>query len=194
MKEIITVTSTATKELAPDCVRIDITIAGEDATPEKASVACVIHRDSLKDKLDGIGVKLAAGSMYTSQKYKDGKPTSFRAQQTFSAEFDYDVDLLNKVIEILNGVQAEWRRSYRAKKVDKARDALKKQAVQDARRNAEVLAEAAGVKLGKLAKIDYVSDGAAAPVMLRAMHIADSDIAPEPIRLSETVTCGWAIE
>lgn len=193
MKELITVTCTATKELAPDCVRIDVTVAGEDSTPEKANAARAALCDSLNKQLKEMGVKLTAGAMYTAQKYKDGKPIAFRAQQTLCAEFDYDVELLNGVMAVLNGAQVEWRRSYRAKKVEKARNELKKQAVQDARRHAAVLAEAAGVKLGNLAKIDYVSDGGAAPVMLRAVHIAEADVAPEPIRLSESVTCAWQL-
>ena len=84
-----------------------------------------------------------------------------------------------------------------------AKAALIEAAVKDARRKAEILAGAAGVKLGALLRMDYslaeprLETAPMAKAMLtRSNGAADSfamDIHPEDIRAEDTVTLVWEL-
>ncbi|MGB4482777.1 MAG: SIMPL domain-containing protein, partial [bacterium] len=74
------------------------------------------------------------------------------------------------------------------------------EAVKNAARKAEVLADAAGVKLGPIIRIDYTWSDIyiESNLSIRAFMVSESapdyDFTPEDIEITETVTTVWEIE
>ena len=108
---------------------------------------------------------------------------------------------MSAALEALGGVACEWNIAFKLKDRSKS-DELVAGAVKTARRNAEIIAKAAGVKLGKLANAQYSSYGSEPVHMakLRTFAAADTyagaadDVAPEDVEISESVTCSWEID
>ncbi|GLK56002.1 uncharacterized protein YggE [Methylopila capsulata] len=68
---------------------------------------------------------------------------------------------------------------------DKRLDEARKAAIADARRKAELYAEAAGAKLGEVLSIDESGGGAEAPIRPQAMRAKAMDAAPTPVAAGE---------
>lgn len=125
-------------------------------------------------------------------------------------EFDKNNELLGKIIYELSqsSVTPELSLQYTVKDIEKKKSELLSKAVFDSRKKAEILAEAARVKLGSIEHIDY-SWGEMKLVssvvenFIDCMKLSDDvyeedyfdmDIEPEDINVSDTVTIVWEIE
>jgi len=73
-------------------------------------------------------------------------------------------------------------------------DEVRKHALADARRKAEVYAASAGVRLGRLLSIEETGGGGPGPVPLARMEAAAVPIAPGQVQLAVTVVATYAIE
>ncbi|MDE6402105.1 MAG: SIMPL domain-containing protein [Clostridiales bacterium] len=192
-QKVITVTKTATEQVAANRVRISITVYGESkkyaAAVENANDATVAVLRAF-DGMDGVALK-NRGINVTAMR-DDKKTVGYRAAQALSAEFDFVPSVFGKATEALSGLNVEWRVSFTFKDNGEGKELLKR-AVAEAKADAENIATAAGVKLGGLIKAEYAATDGARPMMLRAAAFADNSVEPEEITLNETVTCTWQI-
>lgn len=126
--------------------------------------------------------------------------------------FDKDNALLGKVLYGLSKCKSkpEVNISYTVKDVNAIKNTLLKNAIFDSKERAEVLAEAAGVVLGEILKIDYSwgeinLSTSVLDSFLDVMRLSDDsdcfedekfdmDIEPEDINITDTVTVVWKIE
>lgn len=193
-QRVITVTKTATEQVAANRVRIALTVYGE-AKKYAAAVDCA--SDATAEVLRAFsgldGVSLKNRGINIAAVRDDKKTVGYRAAQAFSAEFDFERGLFEKATETLSGLNAEWRVSFTFKDNGESKELLKR-AVAEAKIDAQNIAAAAGVKLGGLIKAEYAANDGARPVMLRAAAFSDNSAEPEQMTLSETVVCSWAIE
>ena len=123
-------------------------------------------------------------------------------------EFSRERDILGDVLTAVSRLSGkpEFHIEYTVKDTEAAKQELLKKAVQDSRRKAEIIAEAAYVALGEILNIDY-SFGETSFVVRPVNRIAqakmasgvsmedslDLDIEPEDIKVEDTVTVIWKI-
>lgn len=131
----------------------------------------------------------------------------YHCSQYMNLSFEQSSEKLNKVINALSSCESSAPRyniSFTVKDKDKVSDKLLTLAVEDAKRKAKVLAEAAGVKLAEIRSIDYdpVEIDVYSPTRVmsaRAMmkeavcDSAGADINPEKIEASAAVSIVWEI-
>ena len=122
-----------------------------------------------------------------------------------SLELERDNDLLGRVLGALagSGVAAEIHFTFTVRDLESARRELLAAAVADASAKAKALAEAAGVKLGALQRLEYdkTTPCLEARPMRKAM-LTDAmaggglelDVTPEDILAEDSVTAVWRIE
>lgn len=192
---VITVTETVSDKVVADTVRITLSAVGEsekygDASAKADSVAdgAVAALKSADIDVRMLGVNVSA--VYSAERRVSG----YRAVRTFVAEFAHDRERLAGALDALESSNCEWRISF-ALKDNSTANALLARAVKSARAAAEAIAVAAGATLGSFSKAEYTANDSASPVMyMRASANAASDIEPELITVTETVTCSWEIE
>lgn len=196
---VITITKTASAKIAADTVRISLSAVGEAKKYSEAVDKSSKTANAAISALGGVGIaQVRTLGVNVSAVREERKVVGYRATQTFSAEFDYDVKLLCAVMDALSGGECEWRVSFELKS-KKESERLVAEAVTAAKKYAETIAKAAGVKLGALVKAECCpSDGECAPrpmLMRAAFDGANAMGATEPelITLSETVTCAWEV-
>lgn len=126
----------------------------------------------------------------------------FECRHDLRLTFDFNNKKLNRALDTIavSLVQPKISIAFAVKDTDAFNDKILKSAAKDARRKAKILCTAAGVKLGKLLKIDYsweeiniqretVVYGACAPLSENSF-----DLQPEEIKASDTVDFLWEIE
>lgn len=127
----------------------------------------------------------------------------YKADHHLSVEFTFDKEYLNKVLHVLS--QTESRASFniifQIKDAEPFRQQALAEAVKNCRQKAEVLADAAGVKLGELQNIDYSWSEIH---FEHKMQVCESEyslkesaapfnIEPEDVNISDSVTAIWTI-
>lgn len=127
-----------------------------------------------------------------------------------TVSFDKDNLRLGKILKSLSKCESkpEVDVSYTIKDVEGMKNNLLKKAIADSKNKATILAEAAGVTLGKIVKIDYSwgeinLNSHTMDSFLDVMRLSDDEdyedealevnIEPEDINLSDTVTVIWEI-
>lgn len=196
MERTVTVTKTVSDKLPPDTVNVSVTTAfsakkyGDAVRGAESGAAAAVAAL----KAAGFDGMRALGISVTPTR-EGGKQTGYRAARAYSLKFAYDAARLSACAEALGKCDCEWRLSFALE--DKSFKAeLIKRAVEQAAAEAEIIAVAAGEKVGRLCKAEYGSSDGAAPVMLRAAYCADNgmpDAPPESVTLTETVTCVWEL-
>ncbi len=166
--------------------------------------------DDLRQSMAASGLsraqlKTSAFNVQVETKYKDGQYIfkGYSASHRMEIELPVDKELLNNVLRYVasghSGAKINLAFSVRDK------DALRKKvlahAVKTARENAETLAAAAGVKLGKLVQMDYgwaevhIYDRMASMVCeARSMRDLDADIDPADVHAEDNVTLVYEID
>ena len=189
----MTVTKSVSAQVSANKVSITATVTGES----KKSSAAIEFADGKAAELvdafkqfDGV-VELCAGGINVGAVYADRKAVGYRASRTFSASFAYDKNTAVKVLDALGELPIEWRIAFSFDDDGSERKRLLRRAVTEAKADAMEIADAAGVKLGELVKVEY-APSYDRPVMLRAASLGEGS-APEQISLSEAVVCTWEI-
>lgn len=195
-RRTISVSQTASESVPADYVKIAVTAARSDgnykAATDGADVLCDSAVAELK-KACGAAAQIRSQGMSVSEvrdKNDYSVVTGYRAQRMLTVEFDLDKTLLGKALNALCVSGCEWRLSY-SLKTNAASDRLVVKAVEEAKRHAQTIAQAAGVTLGALVSAEYGAGGGR-PVMLARAAVHEPD--PENITVSETVVCTFAIE
>lgn len=133
----------------------------------------------------------------------------YRCVHRMKVEFPSDGERLGKLLNALaaNPAEPEFSIGYAVKDTEAARDRLLGLAVADAKRKAEILAEAAGVSLREIRALDY--SWSSEELEIRTMNAApagrllmknqteesfDMAIQPDDIEVTDTVTVIWTIQ
>ncbi len=189
MENVITITKTAQKKVEANYARISVTAVGENKEYSVAATTAenaAVRLTAMLSQLDG--VEVTSGGISVSTVQSDKKTVGYRAVRKLFVCFEYSHELCDKVVYVLSELPVEFNVAF-TYKGEKDRGLLQL-AVVGAREDALSIAAAAGVKLGKLCKTEYASDGGH-PVVMRAAYGMTPE--PEQITLSETVTCSWEI-
>ena len=133
----------------------------------------------------------------------------YMAVQALAVEFDRDTERLGKLLLAIAGLSfgPSFTIDYTVKDQEGAKAQMLKNAVEDSRRKAVLLTEAAGVRLGQIVNIDYswtdVTFGVQPMNEMKLLRSAKEEasvadfaaqLEPEEIRAEDTVTVIWEIE
>lgn len=218
MERTITVNGTGKLFVSPDLIVVSLIVESRsmeyDKTIENASESI----NDIKYRLKSVGFDENAlkttdfnvRADYRNERTEDGTYKNvfngFVCTQGAKVEFDFDNKLLSKVISVVAKSDAEPRISltFTVKDTNKVKDELLVLMVNDATHNAEVIANACGVKLGDISSITY-GQGNFSPIS--RMHYSienkcmafaanadfEADIEPENIELTDSATFVWNI-
>lgn len=186
----IKVTQNASGKYTPDTLKITLQPKAESKTYTEAVEELKEKTAELNKKFSG---ELAGkGAMVSSVMRNNKKLFCAHTELTIALPLT-DVragDMLSAAEQ--SGV--EWISEFTLKD-DSYRSELVSRAVTEARASAEVIANAAGVRLGALVSVEYAAPYSANHRLMRAacMDLNADSVEPEQINAVETVTCEWEI-
>lgn len=212
----IRITGKGQLKLRPDVTVITLYLTGLCPDYSKAMKKSSEDTESLKKALAPLGFdpkdikteKFYFEAAYESHYEGDKQIKDFlgyKYTHILKLEFDSDKRRLGEILSVLVncGTNPEYKISYTVKDTESAKNALLAKAVVDARRKAETLANAAGVRLKYIQSIDYSLDEInfnVRPFIAKSVVVPECpddftpDIEPDDIDLSDTVTVIWEIE
>lgn len=219
MSRTITVKGTGKASVSPDLTVVTLTVCAADPDYAKAVNKASRMLDSLKEALAGVGMQegdLKTGSFNVSTEYESVRDKNGNYTQKFKGyscvhglklEFDFDSDKLADVLAAISGCLAEPQLNvaFTVRDRDAVCEEALRSAADNARKKAAILADASGVKLGKLIGIEYgiaefalhsptvyaMADNCAAKGAVRAARMT---VNPEDVSVSDTATFVWEIE
>lgn len=219
MERRIRVTGKGKIAVKPDLICLMIELSGLEYDYEKTLKESTSQTEQLKDCFEKLGFKRTdLKTTYFNvdieyDRYQDKDHTwkkrfaGYRFTHKMKLEFDADNKMLGKILYALTHVSVipEFHMMYTIKDVEAAKNELLGKAVADSKKKAEVLTEAAGVKLGNIVSIDYswgeidiFSD--TKYDMMDALQVCEAkemsyeiDIEPDDIDVTDTVTVVWEI-
>ncbi len=193
----------------PDMVTLSFNVEAKVRDYEDCLRALNSRADDLRQSMSASGLaraqlKTSAFNVRVETQYKGGQHifAGYSASHRMQIELPVDKELLNQVLRHIahghSGAKIELAFSVRDK--DALRKKVLTQAVKTAKENAETLASAAGVKLGKLVQMDYgwaevhIYDREASMMCEAPMPYLDTDIEPEDVRVEDNVTLVYEME
>ena len=117
----------------------------------------------------------------------------FEYDHRLRIDTDPDNGTVGRVMDAMVSADVQYTMTYRLKNSEAAEKEARCRAVKDARIKAEQLADAAGVRLGKMMGITYTSQGEAVPYHVMSARVNVPDVVPENIRVSDSVTVSWSM-
>ena len=220
MEKTIKVTGKGNISVKPDMIRLLITLEGMKESYEETLVLHTEQIEGLAEcfaKLGFARAELKTLSFHVDteyENYNDGNNVwkkrfkGYKFVHGMKLEFEADNKRLGRVLYALanSQIKPEFRICYTVKDTEAVKNALLGRAVEDSKIKAEVLAKAAGVKLGDILTIDYswgevefISSPmsrmalACAPAEVNQVDSYAMDIEPDDIDVSDTVTVIWSI-
>lgn len=202
-------------EQVPDLVILSLILSAQNkdysAALKIGSQQIEMLRESIVEagfKADDLKTtKFNVEAKYEREEYKDGTTKRFRefligfeCRHDLKLSFDFDNYRLNAAVDAVGKCLAQPKISiaFTIKDADAFNDKILESAARDARRKAEILCAASGVKLGKLVEINYswteIEINRALCQEYAASEKNSFDIAPEEIKASDTVDFLWEIE
>lgn len=217
-QQTLTVKGTGRESLKPDQILITCTLSAKDTDYNALTSLEAEKLEELTKALEGVGfdkseIKTSSfniGTEYENYQTEDRtwkrRFLGYSLDHGLSLAFDYDMKLLNKVINALSSCEKadpSFNIGFTVNDKESASDRLLQKAVKDARRKAAAIAEAAGVSLGEIQNICFDNQEAAfaSPTVFgRAAGgaklfscAADVDITPDDIVSEMSVTVVWGI-
>ena len=215
MERTITICARAEAILPVDQVLLYVTLLGKDPNYENAASLEAKRLKLLEQAVKDCGFSQEAfkTNSYDIQteyeSYQDNgvyrnRLVGFLCRQELLLKMPFQTEILSKVLTAISGcgAQAEIRLEFTVKDSGEAEDALLQDAVRSGRARAQLLCDAAGVKLGSLLQIEHNSAPShavsetrfdAANTMLASKRIAVPEMAPNGVTLQEEVQLTWAI-
>ncbi|MBR6322220.1 MAG: SIMPL domain-containing protein [Lachnospiraceae bacterium] len=221
MERLIKVTGRGRLSLKPDTVRLRIDLIDQDREYDRAIRSSALHSQELREAFTDFGfdpsdIKTLSFRVDTEyESYQDKEDNSwkqrlvgYKAYHMLKIEFPTERESIGRIFAMVAGLSGkpEFYVEYTVKDTEGARNELLKNAVADSKLKAEVLAEAAGVRLGEIATIDYSwgeVEFVARPMnkMSRALMAEaavedsmDFDVVPDDIKVDDTVTVVWSLK
>ena len=169
MERVIKVTGTGNIRIKPDQTIIDLNFSNVRPTYEETLEAAANDVNIIKNALVEVGINkdvlkttnFDVDTHYHSVKQEDGTYKSvfdgYVYHQSLVFTFDVDNKLLGKVLNKIGSlsVNPEFMIRYGVKDKEDAKNKLLASAVEDAKKKAEIISKAAGVKLGEILSINY---------------------------------------
>ena len=202
--------NSAAKEL-PEELAINIPLVVIDSSYLSCSNRLNALLADLKKDLDRKGIErddLSTGNYTISEnfEYRQGerRRAGFRGQVTLTISKDYKPDLVEDFLQTAEKFSLQYTVHFllSEEQKEKLSKAAMVQAVEDAKRKAQILAEASGVQLGSISKISYgETPGRPGPLnevvrMSAESSAPDSDglkLYPGEISVHQTVHVIWHI-
>lgn len=214
----ITIKGMGKISVKPDLIVISMTLETENKEYDKTMELASEKIEILNNSLENIGfeknsvktTKFNVRTNYESVKNKDGVYKSefcgYVCNHNLKVEFDFDTKRLAKVISTISKCLAkpELSISFTVKDPSIINRELLISATENAKQKAESLCEASNVKLGELVSIDYkwgelniLSDTdyriESRLMMMSEASLANVEISPDDINLSDSATFVWEI-
>jgi uncharacterized protein YggE len=165
--------------------------------------------EALRKDLEAVDIK--RNEIKTSQfnitaeyDWNSGKRTfkGYRASHNLRLELSFSQQLLNKVLNAIARSRSDCELSLQFEVSES--EELKRKAIEiavaNAKQNAETIASAANVSLGKIIAIDYGQIRVEIRqqkmnAFMRSAHfgVAEADIEPEDVKVEDNVTISWEI-
>lgn len=201
-ERLVTVTGEATVAVAPDAAVIRIGVTSQNKTAREASEANAKQMTAVLAAIKDTGIadrdvqtsRLSLQPQYDPNKSGTARLTGFQATNQVTVRIR-DIDKLPVFLDraIAAGANEmsgiEFVISEQSKLLDRARD----DAIADARRKADLYAQATGSKLGPVVSI--TEEGSAAqPRPMQAMRAGAVPIAPGEQTLRATVTVSYELK
>lgn len=192
MERTINVVKTVQESLPPDTVEITL-CAAADAKRYSSAVSAAEHAaDDVVTALKSAGFAEVKMCGVTAEKIQNGKTDCYRASKTFKLTFAYSAQKFAAALDAISECPCTHRIGFLLKSNEHT-SRLMQNAVIEAKASAQTLANAAGIKLGELVKIEYCQAPQGGRVFAMRAAVADT-VEPQSVSLSETVNCTWAIE
>ena len=216
-KEIV-VKGVGTASAKPDYVIVSLDISTLEADYQFALDESARKLDEIYNELYKVGFEkecvkttnFNVQTRYDSQRDKNGNYNryfvGYAVSHSLKISFDFNTKQLAKVLATVAGCLAkpEMRINFTVKDPTAVSEELLVSATANAKRKAEVLCQASGVRLGGIKHIDYnwgeidfyssTKYSLDEECELRCASIADVEIEPDDINLRDTVTFIWEIE
>ena len=201
----ITVTGRGALLLAPDLVRLTLSVSKAHSDFAQAVRAAEEGGARVKEALEKSGAaQVKAAGVRTEPLYETvtengtsvRRQTGYTATRRLRAELSADPALLAQVLAALadSGASPALSAEYTLADADKAKRHAAALAVKDAKKRAEAIAKAAGVKLGGVRTVQSGQHGAFPAVRAMAMRANDlSDLSPEELEITEELTLTFDI-
>lgn len=170
----VTVTGTATLEIAPDCADLMMTISADDLKPSAATHAAQAKRDALLAALARTGVEradiklsfLTMNPIYerSSDSWEPTRVHTYRAEITITAT-TRKLDQLGVIMDAAAGANvSRIASSFRRSDLPQLKTKVRDMALTAARVKAKQMTDALGIKLGRVVSIaETRNDGAYYP-------------------------------
>lgn len=217
MERRILISGTGKLAVPPDMIQIFLTLKGTHDTYSGALEESANAVKKLTEALAGAGFgerDLKTTFFSVDSRYEDHQDSSGQYSQRFvgfgydhrlKLEIDQDSQLLGKALEafLQSGVPVEFQLVYTIRDPGSVKNELLRRAIREARKGADHLADAAGVRLGKIIHIHY--PGQDQPFGREVMRSVSADspghytaaagpsIEPESLELTESVRVTWEI-
>ncbi len=191
----------------PDIVIISFSVSGRAMDYEAALKNLHNRVNNLRENLSASGLdksdlKTTDFNVAVETDYKDGRSIfrGYRANHRLIIELPIQRELLNSVLaNIGEGYSgAQIKLDFSVKDKEALREKVLILAVKNARKNAEILASAAGVKLGEIKEVNYHWSEVRfyhrkAEMICESASEYSADIEPEEISASDNVTIIYEI-
>lgn len=217
MEKTITVKGTGNISVTPDLTIISLTLKSLDKDYDKSMEEASQKLSDLQDAISEIGfaktdlktTRFNVSTEYDSVRDKNGNYKSvfvgYSCIQGLKLEFDFDTKVLSKVLSAIARriAEPELNISFSVKDKAAVNEALLESAAANAKKKAEILTKASGVKLGELININYswaeldVYSDTRYDMEAKCMCASDSvnmDITPDDIEVGDSATFVWTIE
>lgn len=221
MERTIRVTGKGKITVKPDTIRLRLSMEGiypeYDETLQKSSEIVELLKDLVeKQGYERKELKTLYFNIDTEYESYQAKDKSWKRRfqgykyvHRMKIEFPADNQRLGKMLYALAHcpVSPEFSIEYTVADPEKSKNELLGVAVKDSMKKASVLAEASGVKLGKILNIDYSwgeIDFVSRPLQEMSLRCCepmecdsasyDMDIEPDDIDISDTVTVIWELD
>ncbi len=214
MAGTITVKGIGKVSVKPDYVVLSMTLKSEDINYDKAMEIAATSISQLNDTMCGIGfekdsvktVDFDVRAVYDSVENKKGEYKSvfrgYNVTHELKLSFDLDLDKLSETLSAIAGCPSSPHLSvsFTVKDATAVSEEILRLAADNARKKAEILCEASGVKLGDLVDINYSwgeidiysdTDFRCEEIMPATLH--SISFAPDDIDVSDTATFRWEI-
>lgn len=213
----ITVRGTGNVSLRPDLTVVTMTLRTLDESYDISMEKSAKMLDALTLSLEAAGFakdQLKTSDYNVSTEYESVRDENGNYRNVFKGyacvlglklEFAFDTAVLSKVLSAIAGCVAEPELTVRFTVSDKenAAEMLLRDASANAKKKAQILADASGVGLGELVSVDYSlgEKDLHSPTNYRMDakcmafgNAVNMDIVPEDVRIRDTVTFVWSIE
>ncbi len=213
---VISVKGKGKASVPPDTIEINMILTTVKPTYEEALNAASRDLDELRlclrsagfDKKDIKTTNFRVDTKYENISDANGNYrrvfVGYEVTNNLRIEFEQNAMMLTRVLNALAGCKStpEFSIRYKVKDDTEVKDLLLERAVEDARSKAKVMAEAAGVRLGKVLSIDYSGSDiqlyrdiySINKNLISTGGAPNIDLQPDDIDVEDTVTVVWRME